>query len=252
MAEYIFEHITLLWVMLAVIVFVCLFFYTAPYGRHTLKSSSPAVKGPLGWVLMEMPASLVFAACFLVAPGGFTVTQIVLLIVWQVHYAHRAFIYPFTLRSSEKPLVLWILVSGFVFNLINAYLNGSYITMHPQQYPAGWLLDYRFILGLAIFAAGFFINRQSDYILYNIRKKNKNVYEIPQGGLFKWVSCPNYLGEMLIWFGWAIAAWSPVGLAFALWTVANLAPRARSHHRWYHEKFDDYPEERRALVPGLW
>jgi steroid 5-alpha reductase family enzyme len=201
---------------------------------------------------MEMPASLVFAACFLVAPGGFTVTQIVLLIVWQVHYAHRAFIYPFTLRSSEKPLVLWILVSGFVFNLINAYLNGSYITMHPQQYPAGWLLDYRFILGLAIFAAGFFINRQSDYILYNIRKKNKNVYEIPQGGLFKWVSCPNYLGEMLIWFGWAIAAWSPVGLAFALWTVANLAPRARSHHRWYHEKFDDYPEERRALVPGLW
>jgi steroid 5-alpha reductase family enzyme len=252
MAEYIFEHITLLWVMLAVIVFVCLFFYTAPYGRHTLKSSSPAVKGPLGWVLMEMPASLVFAACFLVAPGGFTVTQIVLLIVWQVHYAHRAFIYPFTLRSSEKPLVLWILVSGFVFNLINAYLNGSYITMHPQQYPAGWLLDYRFILGLAIFAAGFVINRQSDYILYNIRKKNKNVYEIPQGGLFKWVSCPNYLGEMLIWFGWAIAAWSPVGLAFALWTVANLAPRARSHHRWYHEKFDDYPEERRALVPGLW
>jgi steroid 5-alpha reductase family enzyme len=252
MAEYIFEHITLLWVMLAVIVFVCLFFYTAPYGRHTLKSSSPAVKGPLGWVLMEMPASLVFAACFLVAPGGFTVTQIVLLIVWQVHYAHRAFIYPFTLRSSEKPLVLWILVSGFVFNLINAYLNGSYITMHPQQYPAGWLLDYRFILGLAIFAAGFFINRQSDYILYNIRRKNKNVYEIPQGGLFKWVSCPNYLGEMLIWFGWAIAAWSPVGLAFALWTVANLAPRARSHHRWYHEKFDDYPEERRALVPGLW
>jgi 3-oxo-5-alpha-steroid 4-dehydrogenase 1 len=252
MAEYIFEHITLLWVMLAVIVFVCLFFYTAPYGRHTLKSSSPAVKGPLGWVLMEMPASLVFAACFLVAPGGFTVTQIVLLIVWQVHYAHRAFIYPFTLRSSEKPLVLWILVSGFVFNTINAYLNGSYITMHPQQYPAGWLVDYRFILGLSIFILGFFINRQSDYILYNIRKKNRNVYEIPQGGLFKWVSCPNYLGEMLIWFGWAIAAWSPVGLAFALWTVANLAPRARSHHRWYHEKFDDYPEERRALVPGLW
>ena len=70
--------------------------------------------------------------------------------------------------------------------------------------------------------------------------------------MYKWVSCPNYLGEMLIWFGWAIAAWSQVALAFALWTVANLAPRARSHHRWYQDKFENYPEKRRALVPGLW
>jgi protein-S-isoprenylcysteine O-methyltransferase Ste14 len=252
MAEFIFEHMVVLWVMLAVIVFVCLFFYTAPYGRHSTKSLTLSVKGPAGWVLMEMPASLVFAACFITVSGIYTVTQIVLLIVWQIHYAHRAFIYPFTLRSSEKPLAIWILLSGFVFNLVNAYLNGCYISMNPQQYPAGWLLDPRFITGLAIFIAGFVINRQSDYILYKIRGKDKNVYEIPQGGLFKWVSCPNYLGEMLIWFGWAIAAWSPVGLAFALWTVANLAPRARSHHRWYHEKFEDYPEERRALVPGLW
>jgi len=112
--------------------------------------------------------------------------------------------------------------------------------------------DYRFITGVGIFIFGFAVNRQSDYILYKIRKKNHNIYEIPQGGLYKWVSCPNYLGEMLIWIGWAIVSWSPVGLAFALWTIANLAPRAYSHHRWYHEKFDNYPKERRALVPGLW
>ena len=43
----------------------------------------------------------------------------------------------------------------------------------------------------------------------------------------------------------------PNGLAFALWTIANLLPRARSHHRWYREKFPEYPPERRALVPGL-
>ena len=252
MAEYLFEHLVVLWVMLAVIVFVCLFFYTAPYGRHTLKTSFPSVKGPLGWVLMEMPASLVFAACFLFAAGSFTVTQIVLLIIWQIHYAHRAFIYPFTLRSSERPLSLWILASGFFFNLINAYLNGSYTVMNASQYQVQWLWDYRFILGIVIFIAGFVINRQSDYILYKIRKKNKNSYEVPQGGLFKWVYCPNYLGEMIIWIGWAIASWSPVGLAFAMWTIANLAPRANSHHKWYQEKFENYPEERKALVPGLW
>jgi hypothetical protein len=54
---------------------------------------------------------------------------------------------------------------------------------------------------------------------------------------------------MLEWTGFAVASWSLPGLAFALYTAANLAPRALSHHRWYQEKFPDYPRERRALIP---
>jgi len=42
------------------------------------------------------------------------------------------------------------------------------------------------------------------------------------------------------------------GLAFAVWTFANLAPRARAHHRRYHGHFEEYPEERKALIPGVW
>ena len=42
------------------------------------------------------------------------------------------------------------------------------------------------------------------------------------------------------------------GLAFAVWTIANLAPRARSNHLWYRQTFPDYPAERKALLPGLW
>ena len=72
-----------------------------------------------------------------------------------------------------------------------------------------------------------------------------------RGGAFELVSCPNYLGEILEWCGWALATWSWPGLAFALYTIANLAPRAVTHHRWYRETFPDYPPKRRALVPYL-
>jgi 3-oxo-5-alpha-steroid 4-dehydrogenase 1 len=58
-----------------------------------------------------------------------------------------------------------------------------------------------------------------------------------------------YLGEMLEWTGWALATWSPAGFAFALYTVANLAPRAVDHHAWYHQQFPEYPAKRRALIP---
>ena len=74
----------------------------------------------------------------------------------------------------------------------------------------------------------------------------------PLTGLYRWVSCPNYLGEVVLWIGWAVATRSMAGLAFAVWTIANLAPRAWAHHRWYRQQFEDYPPERKAMLPGIW
>jgi hypothetical protein len=51
--------------------------------------------------------------------------------------------------------------------------------------------------------------------------------------------------------GFALATWSFAGLAFALYTAANVGPRAFANHRWYREQFPDYPENRRALIPFL-
>ncbi len=108
------------------------------------------------------------------------------------------------------------------------------------------------ILGLTLFLAGFMINRWADRVLQNLRQPGEKGYKIPFGGLYRWISCPNYLGEIIEWAGWAIATWSLPGLAFAIWTFANLAPRARAHHAWYHQNFPDYPTERKALFPGIW
>jgi len=62
------------------------------------------------------------------------------------------------------------------------------------------------------------------------------------------ISCPNYFGEIIEWFGWAIATWSLAGLAFAIFTFSNLVPRALAHHRWYLSKFPNYPKKRRAII----
>jgi len=74
-------------------------------------------------------------------------------------------------------------------------------------------------------------------------------YRIPYGFAYRWVSCPNYLGEIIQWTGWAIATWSLAGVVFAIWTMANLVPRALTHHRWYRDRFSEYPADRRALIP---
>ena len=140
--------------------------------------------------------------------------------------------------------------SGFAFNVVNAYVNARFISEFGE-YGVEWLGDPRFLGGLAIFAAGFALNFHSDNILLGLRKPGRTGYSIPRGGAFRYVSCPNYLGELLEWSGWAVATWSLGGLAFFTYAAANLVPRALSHHRWYRERFADYPAGRKAVIPGV-
>jgi steroid 5-alpha reductase family enzyme len=109
----------------------------------------------------------------------------------------------------------------------------------------------RIFLGFLLFFGGAYINIRSDNILLRLRKPGETDYKIPAGFLFRYVSCPNFLGEMIEWSGFAIMAWNVPALSFAVWTVANLAPRALHHHRWYLEKFSEYPKNRKAFIPFL-
>jgi len=201
---------------------------------------------------MEAPAALVFAAWFFLGSGWRSPSLLVFLGLWEVHYIHRAFVYPLMRRGVARRMPLAVVCLAFAFNLVNGYWNGRYLFVDTSARYTDWMGDPRFLLGLAVFALGFVINRRADQVLRGLRKPGESGYRIPDGGLYRWVSCPNYLGEIIEWAGWAVMTWSPPGLAFAIWTVANLAPRARAHHRWYREQFADYPSERKALVPGLW
>jgi 3-oxo-5-alpha-steroid 4-dehydrogenase 1 len=247
----IFNSLLVAWFVLGAIVFVVLFFIAAPYGRHTRGGWGITINSKLGWVLMEAPAPVVLALCF-VFGGAINAVAVAFLVLWETHYLQRAFIYPFVRRGSVQGMPVLVISFGFIFNIMNGYLNGRYIFTFSGGYPGNWLTDPRFILGTALFVIGYIINRQADYVLRGLRQPGESGYKISSHCLYRWVSSPNYLGEIIIWTGWALATWSLPALAFAFWTAANLVPRARAHHAWYRRTFSDYPPERKALVPGLW
>lgn len=233
-------------------VFVVLFFVNAPYGRHIRQGWGPLISNRFAWVLMELPAALVFAVCFALGNVPKSLPLLLFFTLWELHYVHRTFIYPLTIRDGFKKMPIAVIGMGFGFNLINAYANGRYLFSLSGGYPQSWLHESRFLAGVTLFLAGFIVNRWADLALRGLRKPGETGYSIPYGGLFRWVSCPNYLGEIIEWSGWVLATWSLPGLAFAVWTFANLAPRARSHHAWYHANFPEYPAERKALIPWIW
>jgi protein-S-isoprenylcysteine O-methyltransferase Ste14 len=233
--------------VLAALTVVGLRSVVAPYGRHGRGGWGPTVPARVGWVVMEAPASLAFLAFYLMGDHRGELVPLVLLGLWQIHYVQRAFVYPFLTRGDTR-MPLAVAGMAICFNLLNAYINGRWIS-GLGTYDADWLTDPRFVGGVALFVGGYALNRSADRTLRGLRGPGETGYKVPQGGAYRWVSCPNYLGEIVEWVGWAIATWSTAGLAYAVFAMANLGPRALAHHRWYRETFADYPADRHALVP---
>ncbi len=212
----------------------------APYGRHARAGWGPTVPARFGWLVMESVSFFGMPIAFAHhSPFASNLQAQWLLVPFLLHYFQRSFVFPF-LMKKPRPMPLVTMVMAIVFNFFNALGIGASLA------PRG--LSLLVVLGAPIFVAGLVINLHSDAVLRRLRQ-TEGEYQVPTGGLYRWVSCPNYLGECLEWLGFALMASTLAALAFFVFTVANLLPRALTHHRWYRARFPDYPKERKALVP---
>lgn len=254
-SESLVAHPIYTWTLLVVVVqgvvsFAILWFITAPYGRHFRSGWGPTMKARTVWVLMEAPSPILFAVVFFRSEHAFDPVPLFLCGLYLLHYMYRAFIYPFRMRGGDKQKPIAMAVLATFFNSANGGTNAFAITvLAPHLWDTSWFTDPRFILGVLLFATGFAINHQSDAILRRLRKPGETGYKIPYGGFYRWVSSPNYLGELVEWFGFALAAWTVPALVFAGFTASNLIPRAFANHRWYIEHFSEYPANRRRVIP---
>ena len=247
--ESLYYVLLVIWLLLAVAAFFGLLLKPAPYGRFAGSARGLKVSPRLAWLLMESPATICFTLLFLVGEHK-NAAAVAFLVIWNIHYVYRGFVYP-CLKRSHRAVPISVVVAAMCFQVVNTYLQARYLFYISPAYPLSWLLGLRFIGGAALFAVGWTITVQSDAILRRLRSPADNKYRIPRGGLFRWVSCPHYFGEIIEWSAWALLTWSPAGLVFAIWTAANLVPQAIAHGRWYRHEFPDYPAERKAVFPYL-
>ena len=235
--------------LLCPFVLVALLWVTAPYGRHHRSGWGPVLPNRSAWFWMELPAVVVISTLVLSRPEALEPVVWVPLLLWEIHYLYRTLLFPALMRPGKRSFPALLVLFAIAFNVLNGYNNGQALLAAGgavTRFPTN-----HFLIGTAIFIAGFGLHAHSDHVIRILRRPGEKGYSIPYGGGFRWVSSPHYLGEIIQWTGWAILTWSAAGLAFALFTVCNLAPRALSNHRWYRKQFDDYPTTRRALIPGI-
>jgi 3-oxo-5-alpha-steroid 4-dehydrogenase 1 len=246
-----FYLIVYIWIGIAVLIFPFVLKITAPYGRHITKKWGPLIGNRAGWIIMEFPALFFFAACFLFGKNHQNFIPWIFFSLWMIHYINRTLIFPFRIHTKGKKMPVTIVMMAFCFNLMNGFINGYYLGSLSATYTTEWLYDPRFVIGILMFISGLMINWQADTILIHLRKPGETGYKIPSGGFFRYISCPNHFSEIIEWSGFALMTWSLPGLAFAIWTLVNLLPRALQHHKWYLSTFSDYPRERKAVFPFI-
>jgi protein-S-isoprenylcysteine O-methyltransferase Ste14 len=237
-------QLTVLWIIIGLIIFPINLIYKAPYGRHTSKKWGISIDNKLGWIIMELPALLVCPAIYFYFKIDFDIS-IMFICLWIIHYFNRTIIFPFRIKTKGKKMPLAIVLSAFFFNIVNGLINGYFLSNIDMHSVSIFL-----ITGFLLFVLGLYINISSDNKLINLRKIKKG-YFVPKGGLFKYISCPNFFGEILEWFGFALMTFNIGSLSFFIWTCCNLIPRALAHHTWYKNKFNEYPKERKAILPFL-
>ncbi len=240
--------------VIAVIVFIALFFVDAGYGKFQTKKWGPSIPNKLGWILMESPVFILMAVLFAISDRTANVACLVMLLIFELHYFHRAFVFPFLLRGNSK-MPLSIIAMGVLFNSMNALMQAGWLFyVSPETtYTLDWLTSPQFIVGTLVFLIGMGINCHSDNVIRHLRQPGDTKHYFPKKGMYKYVTSANYFGECIEWLGFACLTWSWAGLVFFIWTFANLGPRAKRINDKYKAEFpSEFAETNpKAIIPYI-
>ncbi|MBR5051683.1 MAG: DUF1295 domain-containing protein [Bacteroidaceae bacterium] len=240
---------------MAVVVFVSLYFMTAGYGQFRTKQWGWSINNKVAWVLMEIPVFLVMLAIWSVSPLKWHLPQLVLFGIFELHYFQRSLVFPFLLKGKSKMPVA-IMLMGVVFNLINGLIQGGGLYWFPNpefEQGVSYLLRPNAIIGILLFVAGMAVNLHSDHVIRHLREPGDTKHYLPQKGMYRYVTSANYLGEIMEWTGFAIAAATLAAWVFPIWTAANLVPRAHAIYNRYKAEFgEEALGKRKRIIPFIY
>ena len=134
--------------LIALIVFIALYFVKAGYGIFRTASWGAAISNKLAWVLMEAPVFLVMCWMWMHSERRFDPVILTFFVFFQIHYFQRAFVFPLLLTGKSK-MPLAIMSMGILFNLLNGYMQGEWIFYLAAEgmYHSGWFTSAWFITG---------------------------------------------------------------------------------------------------------
>lgn len=154
-------------------------------------------------------------------------------------------------REPVKAFLKVFLLQGFILLIVSLPLSAI---LHGSQRP---LAAFDF-LAMGLFLIGFVIESVADWELFIFKRDPKNQGQLLTSGVWSLCRHPNYLGEMLIWWGLGILA---IDESFGAWPLASSAlmsyllmkvsgvPMLEKRMKTENPQFQRYMQSTPALFP---
>jgi hypothetical protein len=178
-------------------------------------------------------------------------TSIILFSIVILHICQRLYECLFVHCTNERSTMSFI---HYLLGILHYALLGINILVDQTYEHAQY--------SLTLVCSVLFIYFYASYIQYcvhvtlarNRRQTQDNRYPMPHGyWLFKYISCPNYLAEIIIYIAFfTISHRSLSILSLTVWVIVNQTLSALLMHRWYRQNYgSNYSSNIRALIPYL-
>lgn len=205
-------------------------------------------------LIIYTPALIVYILGFMANMGlntVYTAYHILLLIAVAGHFLKRDLEVLFVHRYSRTMGWRTTVFIALLYFLVSFIAHSEHQIKTPRLLGES-LSGPALYFGFAVYLISQAMNFYHHLILRKLRKDPTDAgYRIPNRGLFRYVTCPHYLFEITAWAGIALMSRS-LAMWGVFWIMAGyLAGRSRQTYKWYRDNVPDYPESRRALIPGI-
>ncbi|KAJ7986485.1 hypothetical protein DPEC_G00340370 [Dallia pectoralis] len=188
-------------------------------------------------------------------------TVLVLLMLW-VHSLRRLLECHFVSVFSDGVIHIVQYLFGLAYYIL---LGLTALCLDPLKtgdgspgFPLFSQLQWYHVIGAVLFFWASLLQHRSLVLLAKLRTGGSGTVEtmahrVPRGGWFELVSCPHYFAELLIYasLGFVSAGHNLTWWLVVLYVLFNQALAAQLCHEFYRNKFQSYPQHRKAFIPYL-
>uniref|UniRef100_A0A0K0EYS9 Probable very-long-chain enoyl-CoA reductase art-1 (inferred by orthology to a C. elegans protein) n=1 Tax=Strongyloides venezuelensis TaxID=75913 RepID=A0A0K0EYS9_STRVS len=170
-----------------------------------------------------------------------------------IHYGKKLYETKYIHKFSNEKIKHLHLVKKCMYHWGFSALT-SYFINHPSYHPPSITQAY----------LGFFILILSEVGNFSIHLMHRDIHQFgirtttiqepnnnPFLALFNYVSCPNYTYEICSLIGFTIMTLSFPSALFTFISFLQMCVWGRQKHRYYLEKFNNYPVNRKSVIPFL-
>jgi hypothetical protein len=213
-----------------------------PYGKFR---AGGGVNSRTGLALAYATPVLVYIAFWLEGGSPRTPYHLAVLGAFLFHFGRRVFEICFVNSYSRPTPLRGLAIIALLYGGVAA--SCAFFQVRTVGQPTCTPV---FILGVLIFAFGEMLNGYHHWLLARLRQPGERIYVMPRRGLFGWVACPHYLGEILSFLGYATLSDLLPVWGNAVVVTAYLVSRANSTLNWYRREMTmRFPSRWRRLIP---